>query len=47
VPDDVAVNADAVTNGRLHVRTSFLGAVPTGWQYQPRRSAARCNGPIP
>ncbi len=32
MPDAVAVNADSVANGRLHVRTSSSRAVPTGWQ---------------
>jgi len=32
MPDDAAVNADAVADCRLHVRTSFSGAVPRGWQ---------------
>src|SRR5258705_2867989 len=32
VPHDVAVNADAVANRRLHVRTSSSRAVPTGWR---------------
>src|SRR5689334_18406854 len=31
VPDDVAVDADAVASRCLHVRTSSSRAVPTGW----------------
>src|SRR5207302_4535874 len=32
MPDDVAVNADAVADCSLHIRTSSSGAVPRGWQ---------------
>ena len=31
MPDAVAVDADPVADRRLHVRTSSLRAVPTGW----------------
>jgi hypothetical protein len=32
MPDAVAVDADPVADSRLHVRTSSVRAVPTGWQ---------------
>src|SRR5262249_32280848 len=32
MPDAVAVNANAIANGGLHVRTSSARAVPAGWQ---------------